>query len=126
LRKGYEQGFHEGYQDSVAGRSFRAVDAFRAASRTLTTFGAPASDRDFDRALRDGYFAGVAYTAAHSAQPIIDFNYVSSFCAKNYGRSAKQNRTASPNSCAAYTAGFEVGYADGRMQHPAETAAISR
>lgn len=127
FRKGYEQGFGAGYRDSAAGREFRAVAALREAAATLSSVNPAGNDPALDHAFREGYFAGQSY-ASHSPKPITDFNYVAAYCAAHVkGMRSVADREKPPQSeCPAYTQGFRIGYADTRIQQPAQTTASTK
>lgn len=127
FRKGYEQGFGAGYRDSAAGREFRAVAALREAALALQSGNAPANDPAFDHAFREGYFSGETY-ASRFPKPITDFNYVAAYCAAHVKgmRSVADGGKPPQSECPAYTQGFRIGYADVRIQQPAQTTASTK
>ena len=127
FRKGYEQGFSAGYRDSAAGREFRAVAALREAAAALQLQNTGANDPAFDHAFREGYLAGQTY-ARRFPKPITDFNYVAAYCAAHVkGMRSVADREKPPQSeCPVYTQGFRIGYADTRIQQPAQTTASTK
>jgi hypothetical protein len=122
FQNGYARGFEAGYADNVAGRSFRAITAIRAAAEDLemplpprvlkgamafVPMSATGGSGEFDQAFAAGYEAGLEYTQKNS-RPIRDSSYVMSVCmAGDLGK-------VGPSYCDAYSRGFNLGYDDGQ------------
>lgn len=125
FRSGYQQGFASGYRDSAAGREFRAMSALRAVAAGIPD-ASPAAYRVFDRGFQDGYTAGQIY-ADKNVKPLTDFKYVNGFCVTTlYGVKTRQPRVDVNVACKGYTGGFQLGYADARIQQPAQTTASAK
>ena len=121
FRSGYQYGFQAGYNDSVAGRDFRALDLLRTVADDLemplpprvikgamafAPLSVTGGAGEFDSAFSTGYLSGLQYTRENS-KPIGDFKYVLGFCmSDSHGK-------VGPAYCDAYVRGFRVGYADG-------------
>ncbi len=104
---GYHKGFLVGYNDSFAGRNFRAVQLMKAEDRRMAEAKAR-FDREFDHAFRDGYESG-------QKQGLQD-GRVSEVTKKDAFACAAagvQGQMASTDYCGAFQTGYSLGYSDG-------------
>jgi hypothetical protein len=107
---GFQQGFREGYSDSIREVPFRAVGELRKVATGMGAADRPSwSERNFDLAFSNGYDAG--HEAGVDRGTAAD-GYAASLCRSRMPQSlAVEER----NYCDAFTRGFSLGLSDGLM-----------
>lgn len=112
FESGFRQGYDVGYSDSMAGRSFRAVDTVQEVTPRLAPDSAGAPSRDFDAGFSAGYLSG-RHQGLSDARLDSPFALPPSPC--------PAHRQTGQEFCAAYTTGYRMGYSDGYVNQ-AKTA----
>jgi hypothetical protein len=108
FKLGYQQGFREGYSDSIRGVEFRAVAETRKIAEGINV-NPPAkfSERDFDRAFSSGYDAG--RDAATNGSKV-EYPDTTNLCDSKMSRSEAQKQ----DYCDAFGRGYSLGFSDGQ------------
>lgn len=115
--KGFHAGLRAGYGDGYKGRTFRAVDALRAASVAYKEPLPGPHARYFDQGFSLGYNDGFAHGGAASSSPAeLDIRLVG---CKSSLPQTPNSLTARESYCEGYRRGFVLGHADGFTLGPA-------
>lgn len=111
FRAGYEEGFLAGYQDSISGRDFRALNALH----LIAQGSEEPVDASFDLGLEQGYAAGRSRGMEDQVSDA-DFDAISTSC--------PVSRAGGParSYCEAYARAYTLGYRDGYLATPEEAA----
>lgn len=121
FKLGYEQGFREGYEDAVSGRSFRAIAVTRRISQGVPESGG-LPERDFDAAFSRGYDTGRDAGTASDTDQFEDV-YTDKLCQSRLPRSEIKNESAF---CDAFARGFLLGFSDGHVNRVATGTETAR
>jgi hypothetical protein len=114
FKLGYQQGFREGYSDSIRGLEFRAVQQVRKISEGMNATPPPAfTEREFDRAFSSGYDAGRDAGINTGAAKYAD---ATNLCQSKMPRAEAQKQG---EYCDAFSRGFSLGFSDGQTSQPA-------
>jgi hypothetical protein len=118
FRRGYREGFRAAYDDAVSGGVFRAIGQVRQAAEGLAEE-AKAANREFDRALADGYETGWTHGVQHERLSS-GFQYAAENCLAGHN---------SASYCDAFSRGFGLGYENGSVlqdTHATQTAQMRK